>query len=152
MILLLCLKSKVMKTKDEIISSLKKALEELGITSSLRLPIIQTIEYLQEEPQVKESTKVQHVNETCKENGDSLTQKPVSKIIFDGNFNKSWYAHPELAFKAGMQEMREQMMKDAISAKVTEIYYPTDSCLEIEATLPEGRFKDGDKVLIIKVD
>ena len=46
----------------------------------------------------------------------------------------------------------QKMMKKAISAKVTEIYYPTDSCLEIEATLPEGRFKDGDKVLIIKED
>lgn len=45
---------------------------------------------------------------------------------------------------------KQQMVKDAISAKVTEIYYPTDSCLEIEATLPEDRFEDGDKVLIIK--
>ena len=43
-----------MKTKDEVIDSLKKALEELDITSSLRLPIIQTIEYLQEEPEYLE--------------------------------------------------------------------------------------------------
>ena len=50
----------------------------------------------------------------------------------------------------GANWQKQQMMKDAISAKVTEIYYPTDSCLEIEATLPEDRFEDGDKVLIIK--
>jgi hypothetical protein len=30
---------------------------------------------MQEEPQVKESAEIQHVNETCKENGNSLTQK-----------------------------------------------------------------------------
>ena len=45
-----------MKTKDEIISSLKKALEELDITSSLRLSIIQAIEYLQEEPVSEDRT------------------------------------------------------------------------------------------------
>lgn len=39
-----------MTTKDGIINSLKKALEELDYTSSLRLTLIQTIEYLQEEP------------------------------------------------------------------------------------------------------
>lgn len=47
---------------------------------------------------------------------------------------------------------KQQIRKDAISGKVTVIYYPTDSCLEIEATLPEDRFEDGDKVLIIKED
>lgn len=40
-----------MTTKDGIINSLKKALEELDYTSSLRLTLIQTIEYLQEEPE-----------------------------------------------------------------------------------------------------
>lgn len=57
-----------------------------------------------------------------------------------------------LIYKHGFDDCKEQMMKDAISAKVTAIYYPTDSCLEIEATLPEDRFEDGDKVLIIKED
>lgn len=56
------------------------------------------------------------------------------------------------AYEQGKSDMKQQIMKDAISAKVTEIYYPTDSCLEIEATLPEDRFEDGDKVLIIKED
>ena len=56
------------------------------------------------------------------------------------------------AYEQGKSDMKQQIMKDAISAKVTVIYYPTDSCLEIEATLPEDRFEDGDKVLIIKED
>lgn len=33
------------------------------------------------EPQVKESAETQHVNETCKENGYSLTQEPVSEDL-----------------------------------------------------------------------
>ena len=35
----------------------------------------------EEEPQVKESAEIQHVNETCKENGNSLTQEPVSEYL-----------------------------------------------------------------------
>ena len=56
------------------------------------------------------------------------------------------------AVKRGANWQKKHMIKEAVYAKVTEIYYPTDSCLEIEATLPEDRFKDGDKVLIIKED
>jgi hypothetical protein len=33
------------------------------------------VKALQEEPQVEESAKTQHVDKTCKENGDSLTQE-----------------------------------------------------------------------------
>lgn len=33
------------------------------------------------EPQVKELAKVQHIKEMCKENGDSLTQEPVSEEL-----------------------------------------------------------------------
>jgi hypothetical protein len=50
------------------------------------------------------------------------------------------------------QWQKQQMMKDAVSAKITEVYYPTDSCLEVEVTLPKNRFEDGDKILIIKED
>ena len=43
------------------------------------------IDALQEEPtgekQVKESTKIQHDNKTCKENGNSLTQESVSEDL-----------------------------------------------------------------------
>ena len=56
------------------------------------------------------------------------------------------------AFKAGANWQKQQMIKDAVSAKITEVYYPTDSCLEVEVTLPKNRFEDGDKILIIKED
>ena len=75
-------------------------------------------------------------------------EKDKSKVLTEEQCRKI----RDDAFELGKDAMKQQMMKDAISAKVTEIYYPTDSCLEIEATLPEGRFKDGDKVLIIKED
>ena len=48
------------------------------------LSVIDTLEVkevdLQEEPQVKESTKTQHVNDVCKEKGDSLTQESVINV------------------------------------------------------------------------
>lgn len=40
--------------------------------------LLRELDSMQEEPQVKESAKTQHVNETCKENGNSLTQEPIS--------------------------------------------------------------------------
>lgn len=36
-----------------------------------------------QESQVKESAEIQHVNETCKENGDSLTQESVINVWHD---------------------------------------------------------------------
>lgn len=39
-----------MTDKEKIVTNLKKALDSLDITSNLRLVLIQTIEYLQEEP------------------------------------------------------------------------------------------------------
>ena len=40
------------------------------------------------EPQVKESAEVQHVDKMCKENGNSLTQEPVSKDLEEAS--KEW--------------------------------------------------------------
>ena len=41
-------------------------------------------------------------------------EKCTSKIILEGtNFNKSWYAHPELAFKAGAKWKKENLWKSA---------------------------------------
>ena len=49
----------------------------------------------------------------------ALQEEPVSEIILEGtNFNKSWYAHPELAFKASAKWQKEQMMAKAIDAHV----------------------------------
>lgn len=88
---------------------------------------------------------------------DSMQEEPVSEDL-EKELNR-WQIYND--YPTNYNELiklaryfanwqKQQMMKDAISAKVTEIYYPTDSCLEIEATLPEDRFEDGDKVLIIK--
>lgn len=38
-------------------------------------------------PQVKESAETQHVNDMCKENGNSLTQEPVSEDLMDATNN-----------------------------------------------------------------
>ena len=43
--------------------------------------IMDIIDSMQGEPQVKDSAEIQHVNETCKENGNSLTQEPVSEDL-----------------------------------------------------------------------
>ena len=43
--------------------------------------ISMAIKALQEEPQVKESAKTQHVNGTCEENSNSLTQESVSEEL-----------------------------------------------------------------------
>lgn len=54
--------------------------------------ILEYIDSLQEEPQVKESTKTQHIKETCKVNGNSLTQEPVSEQDLSkvGRIGKDW--------------------------------------------------------------
>lgn len=45
--------------------------------------------------QVKESAKVKHINEMCKENGNSLTQEPVSEDIQKVGSLKSLEYYPE---------------------------------------------------------
>jgi hypothetical protein len=93
---------------------------------------------------------------------DSMQEEPVSEDLEHAVNAYIGYA-PEVdessstygkrqAFKAGANWQKQQMMKDAVSAKITEVYYPTDSCLEVEVTLPKNRFEDGDKILIIKED
>ena len=52
------------------------------------------IDSMQEEPQVKESAKIQHVNKTCKENSDSLTQEPVSEK-FEKALAEEWKGYNE---------------------------------------------------------
>ncbi len=49
--------------------------------------ISMAIKALQEEPQVKESAKTQHVNGTCEKNSNSLTQEPVSEELEEASFD-----------------------------------------------------------------
>lgn len=50
--------------------------------------LLELIDSMQEESQVKESAEIKHVNETCKEKGNSLTQK--SETI---DFEQELYKH-----------------------------------------------------------
>lgn len=65
-----------------------KDLELAAIRADECLDILSFIDSMQEEPQVKESAKIQHVNKTCKENGKSLTQEPVSEDLEEAG--KEW--------------------------------------------------------------
>lgn len=136
--------------KDGVISIFKRfnILDHTATIGSLRDDILRYINSLPEEP----------VSEDLEKEIGKYCSNPENFITYiDVGFKQSPIEKDDIpliikAIKFGAKWQKEQLMKDAISAKVTEIYYPTDSCLEIEATLPEGRFKDGDKVLIIKED
>lgn len=64
----------------------------------------------QENPQVKELVKTQRINETCKENGNFLTQEPVSKNA-EGRFE----FNPNRSF----EERCEIVRRTAITPKMT---------------------------------
>lgn len=89
-----------------------------------------------------------------------MQKEPVSKefgeITIDGsNFNKSWYAHPELAFKAG--EFRGRQFENSVSedlkkaAKQYSFYIPTQcEATETWKKETEQHFKDGAKWQLAK--
>ena len=81
----------------QILSSLWKNDDSVGKTYyNQALQDVQTAVDLQEEP-------VREELEEC-----------TREIILEGaNFNKSWYAHPELAFKAGAKWQKENLWKSA---------------------------------------
>ncbi len=95
-----------------------------------------------------------------KKNKNYMQKEPVSKefgeITIDGsNFNKSWYAHPELAFKAG--EFRGRQFENSVSedlkkaAKQYSFYIPTQcEATETWKKETEQHFKDGAKWQLAK--
>jgi len=116
--------------------------------------------------QVKESTKTQHVNETCKENGNSLTQEPVSEdleeavndyIGFAPEVDECLSVHCERkAFESGAEWQKEQMMAKAIDGVVTFDYYGDDDktygCVAHDSfCLEDFGLKDRDKVKVIVI-
>lgn len=86
-------------TDKEIVERAKEAEKRTGFVELVHSPISKgvnsafgigfiegMVEYrnsLQEEPQVKESAEIQHVNDMCKENGNSFTKEPVSEVWHD---------------------------------------------------------------------
>lgn len=72
---------------------------------------------------------------------DSMQEEPVSdglgEIVLDGtNFNKSWYAHPELAFKAGAEWQKEQI-NEALLSEVLPCFMNGGEADEVVAKLDE---------------
>lgn len=104
--------------------------------------------------QVKESAILQHKEEMCKENGDSLTQEPVSEelekelsayvnskeytnsigtsgLLLIARHFANWqkekeYTCYEEAFEDGAKWKKEQMMAKAIDGDITFDYYGDD--------------------------
>lgn len=104
------------------------------------------------EGQVKESLISEHEDKTCKENGNSLTQEPVSEDLEEAVNAYIGYA-PEVdespstygkrqAFKAGANWQKEQMIAKAVKVKISNAGIVS---LSVNCDL-----KVGDKVLIIK--
>ena len=82
---------------------------------------------------------------------DSLQEEPVSEVILEEtNFNKSWYAHPELAFEAGAKLQKEQMMAKAVDAQC--FGFQGDALFSFR--LPSSNYLVGSevKVIVIKED
>ena len=96
-----------------------------------------------------------------KKNKNYMQKEPVSEdlgeITLEGaNFNKSWYAHPELAFKAG--EFRGRQFEVPVSedlkkaAKQYSFYIPTQcEATETWKKETEQHFKDGAKWQLAKI-
>jgi hypothetical protein len=78
------------------------------------------------------------------------------EIILEGtNFNKSWYAHPELAFKAGAKWQMAQMIKDATEVTVHidaggYPYIPQMELYDYDKDVPLAKKGDKYKVILIK--
>lgn len=62
---------------------------QLYTQSEVLKQVLDYIDKVQEEPQVKESAKVQHVDKMCKENGNSLTQELVNEGL-EEEVRKLW--------------------------------------------------------------
>ena len=108
-----------------------------GVNSAYGIGFIEgMVEYrnsLQKEPvsgeQVKESAKIQHVNDTCKNSKDSLTQEPISEeleeeikrfIDIGGDEEKSLYKYTFVCNVARhfANWQKELMMSKAIEGEV----------------------------------
>ena len=120
-----------------------------------------------QEPQVKESAEIQHVNETCKENGNSLTQEPVSDDLeeaADDALNSVLNTHEIVnvrscleMFRFGANWQKEQMMAKAIDATVTDIRtYREENEIDFTIMLEKGivpyELEEELKVIVIKED
>lgn len=158
-----------MTYKEKIIAYIDKLLGKYPKNYYL-LTVAEFIDSLQEEPQVKESAKSQHINETCKENGNSLTQRSVSEDLEEAAkhylysnilYDDVYVGNPTdkdciEMFKAGANWQKQQMMAKAVDGVVTFDYYGDDDktygCIAHDSfCLEDFGLKDLDKVKMILI-
>lgn len=139
---------------EKAISWLKEQDEMIGV--SFQEDFLERFkDYMKVEPQVKESAEIQHVNDMYKENGNSLTQEPVSEEFeeaADNALSNVLNTHEIVnvrscleMFKSGAKWKEERIMAKAING----IARPDDG--EVWCNLKPFNFKDGDKVKVIVI-
>lgn len=132
------------------------------------------IKALQKEPiseeQVKESLISKHEDKTCKENGNSLTQEPVSDDLeeaidnylatyFAGEKEKQdWPFLKKMAIHFAKWQKKQLMAKavDGIvhhhgNSKVASVYYNDPDNVPMAYYIPSEGLSAGDKVKIITI-
>lgn len=118
--------------------------------------LLSFIDTMQEEPQVKESAKIQHVNKTCKENGNSLTQEPVSEDLYTvakeyaNNITEKIGYRLQLrrAVCFGANWKEQQLMAKAVDGVLSSTITGPEQV--VSANVGYGELgKNGDKVKII---
>ena len=146
-----------MADKKKVIKELKEALEGLDITNKYRLNLIRAIEYLQEEP----------VSEELEEAADNALSNVlntheivnVRSCLEMFRFGAQWQKKQDQetielaedhAMLAGMEKMKEQMMKKAIDAYC----FGFQGAALFSFRLPADNYLVGSevKVIVIKED
>lgn len=159
------LKSALLAEIERLVNNYDKALDYEAALEDVR-NFIDSLE-------VKKSAETQHVNETCKENGNSLTQQPVSEEL-ETFAKKESEAFAEREYEIGYIDRnalgkgyywgcidgakwkKEQMMAKAVDGVVTFDYYEGDKaygCVAHDSfCLEDLGLKDRDevKILILK--
>lgn len=157
------------KKEDSASDELEKVVEEIvdptvlnaygvkEIANRLRRTMIESAN----NEQVKELTKTQHIKETCKENGNSLTQEPISDDLeqaidtylatyFGGEKEKQdWPFLKKMAIHFAKWQ-KEQMMAKAVDGRLCSTICGSEQ--NVVAYVGYGEYgKDGDKVKVILI-
>lgn len=135
-----------MTDKEKTIKELKEALDSLDITNKYRLNLIRAIEYLQEEP----------VSEDLEDAAIQICQKVLKgeTIVIDG-YEYVVLSDAEECFKAGAKWQKQQIMKDAVDACVTDIrIYKEENEVDFTVMYEKGiipyEIEQEVKVIVIK--
>ena len=130
--------------KEKTIKELKEALDSLDITNKYRLNLIRAIEYLQEEP-VSEDLE-DEIKRYCNKNDYTCTDDGVVYTLNEQIVNTARHFS---------EWQKQQMMKDAVDAKVTARWPLHSSPLynSYEMYVPYAQhLSEGDKVKLIIIN